>query len=261
MIKRVILILVLLIFALGCLGLYIDRENKAPDEPAYVQLPMPEEEETIVKEMPPGFLDATKNGDEIHRMQYRISASDAQTEYIRLTTPVIEEVEVYEEETYEPEPLVYYEEYESEPEPVVYETLPYVEEPAQEVTVEETTPDDGQVSTDVDYTYFTEADVIACAQMLWGEARGCTVDDMENCVRTVCNRCDDSRYPDSISECVSQANQYYGYSSYNPVDSELYDVAYSVLSDWADMKSGEDVEWYDYNSFYGNGSYNTFYTT
>ena len=30
--------------------------------------------------------------------------------------------------------------------------------------------------------YFTEADVIALAQMLYGEARGCTVDNQMKCV-------------------------------------------------------------------------------
>jgi len=189
-------------------------------------------------------------------------------EYGRLNTQTTEtEPEVFEE----PEVTVYYYEepvqYKA-PEPYYPVIIEEYNEPEPESVEEEIIPEEEiTVADDADIkepeeatqTYFTEEDVIACAKMLWGEARGCDVDDMENCVRTVCNRADDSRYPSSISDCVTQPYQYSGYSSSNPVSDELYNVAYEILSDWAAMKDGEDVEWYDYNSFYGNGDYNTFY--
>lgn len=46
--------------------------------------------------------------------------------------------------------------------------------------------------------YFTEADVVALARMLYSEARGCTVDNQMKCVWCVLNRVDDARFPDSI---------------------------------------------------------------
>ena len=64
--------------------------------------------------------------------------------------------------------------------------------------------------------YFTEADVTALAQMLYGEARGCTVDNQRKCVWCVLNRVDDVRFPDTIIGVVSQSGQFYGYSLISP---------------------------------------------
>lgn len=109
--------------------------------------------------------------------------------------------------------------------------------------------------------YFTEADVIALAQMLYGEARGCTVDNQRKCVWCVLNRVDDPRFPDTIIGVVSQSGQFYGYSPYFPVWDELRAVARDVLTRWSMEKQGADVArelpsthlW-----FTGNGSENVF---
>lgn len=90
--------------------------------------------------------------------------------------------------------------------------------------------------------YFTEADVIALAQMLYGEARGCTVDNQMKCVWCVLNRVDDVRFPDSIIGVVSQPGQFYGYSPDFPVLDRLYAVALDVLTRWSMEKQGADVE-------------------
>ncbi len=89
--------------------------------------------------------------------------------------------------------------------------------------------------------YFTEADVIALAQMLYGEARGCTVDNQRKCVWCVLNRVDDARFPDTIIGAVSQSGQFYGYSPYFPVWDNLYAVALDVLTRWSMEKQGADV--------------------
>ena len=89
--------------------------------------------------------------------------------------------------------------------------------------------------------YFTEADVIALAQMLYGEARGCTVDNQRKCVWCVLNRVDDARFPDTIIGVVSQSGQFYGYSPYFPVWDELRAVALDVLTRWSMEKQGADV--------------------
>lgn len=88
---------------------------------------------------------------------------------------------------------------------------------------------------------FNEADVIALAQMLYGEARGCTVDNQMKCVWCVLNRVDDPRFPDTIIGAVSASGQFYGYSPYNPVWDNLYAVALDVLTRWSMEKQGVGV--------------------
>lgn len=89
--------------------------------------------------------------------------------------------------------------------------------------------------------YFTEADVTALAQMLYGEARGCTVDNQMKCVWCVLNRVDDTRFPDTIIGVVSAPGQFYGYSPDFPVWDNLYAVALDVLRRWSMEKQGADV--------------------
>lgn len=109
--------------------------------------------------------------------------------------------------------------------------------------------------------YFTEADVTALAQMLYGEARGCTVDNQRKCVWCVLNRVDDEHFPDTIIGVVSQSGQFYGYSPHFPVWDELRAVALDVLTRWSMEKQGANVArelpsthlW-----FTGNGSENVF---
>ena len=90
--------------------------------------------------------------------------------------------------------------------------------------------------------YFTEADVIALAQMLYGEARGCTVDNQMKCVWCVLNRVDDARFPDTIQGVLSQPSQFHGYSPDFPVWDELKEVARDVLTRWSMEKQGVTVE-------------------
>ena len=90
--------------------------------------------------------------------------------------------------------------------------------------------------------YFTEADVIALAQMLYGEARGCTVDNQAKCVWCVLNRVDDPRFPDTIQGVLSQPSQFHGYSPNFPVWDELKEVARDVLTRWSLEKQGVTVE-------------------
>lgn len=109
--------------------------------------------------------------------------------------------------------------------------------------------------------YFTEADVTALAQMLYGEARGCTEDNQMKCVWCVLNRVDDPRFPDTIIGAVSAPGQFYGYSPNFPVWDNLYAVALDVLTRWSMEKQGVDVVRELPNTycwFTGNGSENVF---
>ena len=89
--------------------------------------------------------------------------------------------------------------------------------------------------------YFTEDDVAEVAKMLWGEARGCTRDNQIKCAWVVCNRVDDDRFPDTIRSVLEQPSQFPGYDPTYPVTSELYDVAFDVLTRWSYEKQGIPV--------------------
>jgi spore germination cell wall hydrolase CwlJ-like protein len=88
---------------------------------------------------------------------------------------------------------------------------------------------------------YTDADITALAQMLYGEARGCTVDNQMKCVWCVLNRVDDARFPDSIIGVLKQPHQFYGYSADFPVWDNLYAVALDVMQRWAAEKQGAEV--------------------
>ena len=109
--------------------------------------------------------------------------------------------------------------------------------------------------------YFTDADVIAVAKMLWGEARGCALDNQQKAVWCVLNRVDDPRFPDTIQGVLSQPSQFHGYSPDFPVWDELKEVARDVLTRWSLEKQGVTVERElppEYVFFTGDGVQNHF---
>ena len=89
--------------------------------------------------------------------------------------------------------------------------------------------------------YYTDADVVEVAKMLYGESRGCSIDNQKKAVWCVLNRVDDERYPDSIIEVLSQSGQFHGYNPNHPVWDELTAVAEDVLTRWSLEKQGVAV--------------------
>ena len=89
--------------------------------------------------------------------------------------------------------------------------------------------------------YYTDADVVAIAKMLYGESRGCSIDNQQKAVWCVLNRVDDERFPDTIIGVLSQPNQFHGYSTAFPVWNELAAVAEDVLTRWSLEKQGVAV--------------------
>ena len=89
--------------------------------------------------------------------------------------------------------------------------------------------------------YYTHDDVVAVAKMLYGESRGCSIDNQQKAVWCVLNRVDDERYPDSIIEVLSQSGQFHGYSPNHPVWDDLTAVAEDVLTRWSLEKQGVAV--------------------
>ena len=89
--------------------------------------------------------------------------------------------------------------------------------------------------------YYTDADVVAIAKMLYGESRGCSIDNQQKAVWCVLNRVDDERYPDSIIAVLTQSGQFHGYNPNHPVWDELTAVAEDVLTRWSLEKQGVAV--------------------
>lgn len=152
---------------------------------------------------------------------------------------------------------------------IVYARATWDEQPvtAPAVTAEETAEPEQpeapeQSETPIYYEmYFTENDVAEVAKMLWGEARGCTRDNQIKCAWVVVNRVDDERFPDTIQGVLEQPCQFHGYDPAYPVTSELYDVAFDVLTRWSYEKQGIPVRRELPESFLwftGNGQENIF---
>ena len=89
--------------------------------------------------------------------------------------------------------------------------------------------------------YYTQDDVIAVAKMLYGESRGCSIDNQQKAVWCVLNRVDADGFPDTIIGVLSQPNQFHGYSTAFPVWDELTAVAEDVLTRWSLEKQGVAV--------------------
>ena len=86
--------------------------------------------------------------------------------------------------------------------------------------------------------YYTDADVVAIAKMLYGESRGCSIDNQQKAVWCVLNRVDADGFPDTIIGVLSQPNQFHGYSMAFPVCDELTAVAEDVVTRWSLEKQG-----------------------
>ena len=109
--------------------------------------------------------------------------------------------------------------------------------------------------------YYTHDDVVAVAKMLYGESRGCTVDNQRKAVWCVLNRVDADGFPDTIIGVLSQPNQFHGYSTAFPVWDELTAVAEDVLTRWSLEKQGVAVNRElppSYLYFTGTGQENIF---
>ena len=138
--------------------------------------------------------------------------------------------------------------------------------PKETMKIEETTKPSPEptpeVSKEPEYVmYFDEEDVIACARMLWGEARGCDLENQMGCVWIVCNRVDDPRFPGTIKAVIQQPGQFHGYSTNFPATDELINIARDVLTRWSLEKQGVEVDRElssDYLFFHGDGVKNHF---
>lgn len=114
---------------------------------------------------------------------------------------------------------------------------------------------------------YSDEDVVALAQMAWGEAL-VTQSDMEMaaCMWVALNRydCGDPYYAscETIVDIVAQPGAFHGYSPKNPIDSHLVNLATDVLERWQAEYNGVvdsgRVLPKDYLFFHGDGRENHF---
>lgn len=102
------------------------------------------------------------------------------------------------------------------------------------------------------------ADVDALARTLYGECQGCSELQQRAVAWTIFNRVDDSRFPDTVIEVITQPSQFFGYSESFPVTAELEALARDCLEDWHFER--ERVLEPDFCFFFGNGRINIFST-
>ena len=112
---------------------------------------------------------------------------------------------------------------------------------------------------------FSDAETDMVAKTVWGEARGCSDIQKEAVVWCILNRVDDDRFPDSISDVITQPNEFFGYSESNPVEESIRQLARKVMIVWATEEmmpayGKERVLPREYVFFSGNGVENTFTT-
>ena len=77
------------------------------------------------------------------------------------------------------------------------------------------------------------------AKTVWGEARGCSKDQMAAVIWTILNRVEDNRWPNSIIGVITQPSQFHGYNSDWPVTDDIYNLTVDVLTRWEKEKAGE----------------------
>lgn len=112
-------------------------------------------------------------------------------------------------------------------------------------------------------------DAVYLAKMAYGESRGVPVlhsefGDRSNAYQNACamwtvlNRVDAGW--GNIAEVVTAKNQFVGYKSSNPVDSELLNLAFEILGDWSVGNDTLRTLPKEYLYFRGDGKHNYFKT-
>lgn len=103
------------------------------------------------------------------------------------------------------------------------------------------------------------------AQLLWGEARGCSATEQAAVIWCVLNRVDSPDFPNDIRTVATQHLQFVGYSPDNPVEESLLALVRDVLGRWElERCAVGDVGRVlprEYVFFDGDGTHNHFRTT
>lgn len=114
----------------------------------------------------------------------------------------------------------------------------------------------------ITHTY-TEEDITYLAKTVYGEARGLSKTEQAAVVWTILNRVDSNKFKENtIIGVITAPNQFAGYKSSHPVNSEIRELVIDVLDRWEREKAGETnvgrVLPKSYLYFVGNGKKNFF---
>ena len=101
------------------------------------------------------------------------------------------------------------------------------------------------------------ADVALISRTIWGEVRGCCVEEQRAQAWCILNRVDDPRWPDSIEKVVTAPYQFQGYSPSNP-EEPFHEMAREILIMW---NNGEREIPADMVYCSGDGKHQTFRNT
>ena len=133
------------------------------------------------------------------------------------------------------------------------------EEALQETeAMEQTEPAEKQIS---DYPY-DKNQAVALAQLMWAEARGCSMREQSLVAWTVLNRVDVCYDGKTDFWSILTASDQFAYHTSNPYEEYQYRIAVDVLQRWAAEKDGvEDVGRTlppGYLYYWGDGAHNYF---
>lgn len=74
-------------------------------------------------------------------------------------------------------------------------------------------------------------DIAYVSRTIWGEVRGCPVEEQRAQAWCILNRVDDPRFQDTIRGVVTAPNQFQGFSANNPVE-PFAELAREILNLW-----------------------------
>lgn len=84
---------------------------------------------------------------------------------------------------------------------------------------------------------YQEIQIKMLAQVVYGEARGCSKTEQAAVIWCILNRVDDPNYPNEITKVITQEGQFSGYSENNPIDYEIIDLVEDVMNRWVFEKT------------------------
>jgi hypothetical protein len=108
----------------------------------------------------------------------------------------------------------------------------------------------------------SEDEITRLAKTVYGEAGICSTDEQRLVIWTVLQRVDDERFPDTIAEVITAANQFAGYHAENPADEDILALCRQEVGDWSHGAEPPTLEPYadaaPYFYFDGDGRHNWF---
>ncbi len=100
-------------------------------------------------------------------------------------------------------------------------------------------------------------EIEALAKCVYGEARGCSDEEMKMVVHTVLNRVSSSKFPNTIMEVLTQKGQFVGYREEHPILDNIREIVLEALEEEPPSNIYSDYTT-DYLFFSGKGGHNWF---